>query len=171
MGTKGSGKGGKGVDLRARVADVSILPQGAKITSTKHKIYEEHDLFYRPMVVANAQGKPIAHNSIADLAVQHQVRLETQRGLEELHAILIKAHGPLHRASTPREGEPIVVQIRIKSALLFSDPDWSQILMSIPISTWNPGFKKFELGIQVDFARGDCDLDIRNVLEFIDIFS
>jgi hypothetical protein len=130
-GTKGSGKGGKGADSRTRVADVSILAQGDKITSTKHKLYAEHDLFYRPMVVSNAQGKPIAQNSIADLAVQHQVRLDTQRGLEELHAILNKVHGPLHRASTPREGEPIVVQIRIKSALLFSDPDWPQILTEL----------------------------------------
>ena len=51
--------------------------------------------------------------------------------MEELHAILSKAHGPLHRAITPREGEPIVVQIRIKSALLFSDPDWPQILTEL----------------------------------------
>ena len=70
IGTKGSGKGGKGADPRAREADVSILSQGPKITSTKLKIYEEHDLFHRPLVVSNAQGIPIAYNSIADHAHQ-----------------------------------------------------------------------------------------------------
>ena len=127
-GTKGSGKGGKGADLRARVADVSILSQGDKIASSKHKIYAEHDLFTRPLVVSNDKGIPIAHNSIADHADQHNVRLATQKGLEELHEILIKAHGPLHHATTPGKGELIVVKIRIRSEVLFSDAEWPQIM-------------------------------------------
>ena len=76
-GTKGGGKGGKGADLRTRVADVSILSQGAKFTSTNHKIYAEHDLFSRPLVVSNKQGIPVAHNAIEDFADQHRVRLST----------------------------------------------------------------------------------------------
>ena len=82
-GTKGSGKGGKGADPRARVADVSILSQGDKIASSKHKIYAEHDLFTRPLVVSNDKGIPIAHNSIADHADQHTVRLATQKVLRK----------------------------------------------------------------------------------------
>ena len=74
--------GGKGAYPRAKVEDVSIMSQGPKITPSKHKIYEEHDLFYRPLVVSNEQGIPTAHNAIADLAQQHQVRLATQRGLK-----------------------------------------------------------------------------------------
>ena len=127
-GTKGSGKGGKGADLRARVAVVSILSQGDKITSSKHKIYAEHDLFTRPLVVSNDKGIPIAHNSIADHADQHTVRLATQKGLGELHEILIKAHGPLHLATTPGKGELTVVKIRIRSEVLFSDAEWPQIM-------------------------------------------
>ena len=110
---------------------MSILPQGDKIASSKHKIYAEHDLFTRPLVVSNEKGIPIAHNSIADYADQHNVRIATQNGLEELHEILIKAHGPLHHAKTPGKGELIVVKIRIRSEVLFSDTDWPQIMTEL----------------------------------------
>jgi hypothetical protein len=43
--------------------------------------------------------------------------------------------------------------------------------LSIPISTRNPGYKKFEHGIRGDFARGDCDPDIRNLQWFIERLS
>ena len=115
-------------ERRAKETDVSILSQGPKITSTKYQIYADRDLFHRPLVVSNAQGIPLAHNAIAYLAQQHQVRIATQRGLGELHDILINVHGPLSHTQTPGIGEPTVLQITIQSAVLFSDPDWHQIL-------------------------------------------
>ena len=107
---------------------MSILSQGPKITPTKYQIYAENDLFHKPLVVSNAQGIPLAHNAIADDAQKQQVKIATQRGLEELHDILINVHGPLSHAQTPGIGEPTVLQITIQSAVLFSDPDWHQIL-------------------------------------------
>ena len=83
-------------------------------------------------MVSNALGIPIAHNAIlADHAQQHQVRIATQKGLEEMHDIPIKAHGPLHYAQPPGIGEPTVLQLTIQSAVLFSDPDWHQILTEL----------------------------------------
>ena len=91
--------------------------------STQLKIYEEYDLFHRPLVVVNAQGIPTAHDSITDPAHQQQVRIATQGGLRELHGILIAVHGPLHHAQVPGMGELTVLEIRIQSAVLFTDPD------------------------------------------------
>ena len=94
-GETSKGKGGKGANTKAQMEDVRIISQGPKIKSSKHKIYEAHDLFDRPMVVSNAQGIPLANNAIADDAQLRQVKMATQRGLEELHAILISEYGPL----------------------------------------------------------------------------
>ena len=82
-GGKGNGKGGKGAYPRAKMEDVSIMSQGSKIKSSKHKIYEEHDLFDRPMVVSNAQGIPLAHNAIADDAQQRQYNGKSKLRLRE----------------------------------------------------------------------------------------
>ena len=43
--------------------------------------------------------------------------------------------------------------------------------MSIPISTWNLGCKIFELGIQVDFARGIANWTFAISQEFIERLS
>ena len=73
-GVKGNGKGGKGANTRAQMEDVRIMSQGLKIKSTKHNIYEAHDLFDRPVVVSNAQGIPVANNAIPDEAQQRQIK-------------------------------------------------------------------------------------------------
>jgi len=61
--------------------------------------------------------------------------------------------------------EPRTPRSRCASPQLMTWPLFSRNLaaiLSIPISTRNPGYKKFEHGIRGDFARGDCDPDIRN---------
>ena len=82
-------------------------------------------------MVSNAQGIPLAHNAIADDAQKQQVKIATQRGLEELREILINAHGPLSNAQTPSLGELTVLQLTIQSEALFSDPEWPQILTEL----------------------------------------
>ena len=82
-------------------------------------------------MVSNAQGIPVANNAIPDEAQQRQIKILTQRGLEELRDILIKVHGPLSNAQPPRLGELTVLQLTIQSEEIFSDPDWPQILTEL----------------------------------------
>ena len=131
VGTKGNGKGGKGSTRYGKEGDVRVMSQGKKLTSTKHKIYGEHDLFPSPLVIANSLGVPISLNAIADPNHQAQVKISIQRGLKELHQILIAAHGPLDQAQQPGIGELAVFEVRVQSTALFMEPEWPQILQDL----------------------------------------
>ena len=98
------------------------MSQGPKIKSTRHPLYAQHDLYNVPVVYVNSKGIPAPLNSIADPALKQASQMAAQGSVRETLAIMTEEHGPLDLAEQPKEGQIIVLHIRVDGNIL-KDPE------------------------------------------------